>query len=105
MAKFVLIFTGGEWAENEEDQAKVMEAWGAWFEGLGEALVDPGNAFSPNVRNVVSDGTVSEGAVGDPATGYTILQADSLESAVSLAKGCPLHMGNASISIYEAVDM
>jgi hypothetical protein len=72
---------------------------------LGEAIIDPGNAFSPNVRNVVSDGTISKGAVGDPATGYTILQADSLDAAVTLTKGCPLHMGNASISIYEAVDM
>ena len=50
MAKFVLVFTGGGMPESEEEQAKVLAAWGAWYEGLGEAVVDPGNPFSPAVK-------------------------------------------------------
>ena len=64
MAKFVLVYTGGGMPESEEEQAKVMAAWGAWYEGLGQAVLDPGNPFSLSAMNVVPGGAVSEGAIG-----------------------------------------
>ncbi|UCG22955.1 MAG: hypothetical protein JSW55_12340 [Chloroflexota bacterium] len=105
MAKFVLVFTGGGMPESEEEQAKVLAAWGAWYEGLGEAVVDPGNPFSQTVQNIVPGGSVSQGAIGTTASGYTILQADSMESAIDMAKKCPMLDGNGQISVYEALDM
>lgn len=105
MGKFVLLFTGGGMPESEEEQAKVLAAWGAWYEELGEAVVDPGNPFSPAVQNIVSDGTVSDGPIGMMNTGYTILQANSIASAVTMAKKCPMLEGNGQITIYEALDM
>lgn len=105
MAKFVLVFTGGGMPESEEEQAKVLADWGAWYEGLGEAVVDPGNPFSPAVKNITSDRTVSDGAFGTQASGYTVLQADSLASAIEMAKKCPMLDGNGQISLYEALDM
>ena len=35
------------------------------------------------------------------ASGYSVLEADSIDDAVSLAKGCPVLHGGASIAIYE----
>ena len=105
MSKFVLFFTGGGMPESEEEQAKVLAAWGVWYEGLGEAVVDPGNPFSPAVQNIVSDGTVSDGPIGMMSSGYTILQADSMDSAVGMAKSCPMLEGNGQITVYEALDM
>ena len=105
MAKFVLLYTGGGMPESEEEQAKVMAAWGAWYEGLGEAVVDPGNPFSPAVQNIVSDGTVSEGPIGKMASGYSILSADSMEAAMGMAKKCPMLEGNGQITVYETFDM
>lgn len=105
MAKFVLIYTGGGMPESEEEQAAVMAAWGAWYAGLGEAVVDAGNPFSPAVKNIVSDGTISDGPIGVPSSGYSILKADSMESAVSMAKKCPMLQGNGQITIYETFDM
>ena len=105
MAKFVLVYTGGGMPETEEEQAAVMAAWGAWYEGLGAAVVDPGNPFSPAVRNITSNGTVSSGAFGTAASGYTILEADSMDSAVDMAKKCPMLAGNGQITLYEALDM
>jgi hypothetical protein len=105
MAKFVLVFTGGGMPESEEEQAKVLAAWGAWYEGLGEAVVDPGNPFSPAVQNIVPGGTVSEGAFGTASSGYTILQADSMDSAVGMAKKSPMLEGNGQITVYEALPM
>jgi hypothetical protein len=105
MAKFVLVYTGGGMPETEEEQAAVMAAWGTWYEGLGAAVADPGNPFSPAVQNITSDGTVSGGAIGTPASGYTILEADSMDSAIKMAKKCPMLEGNGQISIYEALEM
>ena len=105
MGKFVLVFSGGGMPESEEEQAKVLESWGAWYQGLGEAVLDPGNPFSPAVKNIVPDGTVSDGSFGTTATGYAVLQADSFDAAIGMAKKCPMLDGNGQITVYEALDM
>ena len=102
MAKFVLVYTGGAMAAPEE-QAAIMAAWGAWFGQLGAALVDGGQPFTPVARTIQPEGKVTDGVEGIPATGYSIIQADSLDEAVALAKGCPqLHSGGA-ITVYEGL--
>jgi hypothetical protein len=50
---------------------------------------------------VSNGGTVHEGALGDPATGYSILKASSLSAATELAKGCPVLQSGGKITIYE----
>lgn len=105
MTEFVLVYTGGKMPESEAEGAKVMEAWGAWMGGLGDALVNGGNPVGPVSKTINADGTVSDGAVGTPATGYSIIKADSLDSAVSLAKGCPHWRHGGQISVYETFQM
>ena len=34
MAKYLLVYHGGGMPEGEEAQAKVMAAWGTWFQNL-----------------------------------------------------------------------
>jgi hypothetical protein len=105
MSRYVLIFTGGGMPETEEEQAAVMAAWGAWYEKLGAAVADPGNAFSPAAMNVVPGGAVSAGAIGTPATGFTVVSADSIESAVAMAKECPILNDNGQVTVYEGIEM
>ena len=40
MPKYVLAYHGGRRAETPAEQAQVMDAWVAWFGGLGDAVVD-----------------------------------------------------------------
>ncbi len=101
MAQFVLLYSGGGMAESEAEQASVMQAWGAWFGGLGAALVDGGNPFTTAAKSIASNGRVSDGPVGTLATGYSILKADSLGAAVELAKGCPVLQTGGQITVYE----
>lgn len=105
MANYVLVFTGGGMPESEEEQASVLAAWGAWYTELGEAVADPGNPFNPTPMSIASDGTVSDGPIGTMASGYTILEADSMESAVGMAKKCPMLQGNGQITVYETFAM
>lgn len=104
MTNFVLIYSGGGMPETEAEQAAVMEAWGAWYGRLGDAIADGGNPFS-NVKSITSNGSVSDGPVGDRASGYTVLTADSLDDAVEMAKGCPILESGGQISVYETMQM
>src|SRR5438132_1309534 len=101
MANFVLLYSGGSMPESEAEQAAVMQAWGAWYGALGNAVVDGGNPFTPAAKSIASDGTVNDGPLGTMASGYSIIKADSLDSAVEMAKGCPILQGGGQISVYE----
>jgi hypothetical protein len=100
MADYVLLYTGGGMPETEEEQAAQMQAWTSWFENLGPALKDGGNPFSGQAKSISSDGSISDGATA-PATGYSIIEADSLDAATDLAKSCPVLQGGASVSVFE----
>ncbi len=102
MTKFVLAYRGGAMAETPEAQEKAMAEWGAWFGGLGGALVDGGNPFAAS-RTVHADGSSTTGGGG--LTGYSIVDAPDLAAAADLAKGCPLLAGGGAVEVYETVPM
>ena len=97
MAKFLLAYTGGGMAATEEEQQQQMEKWGAWMGGLGAALVDPGAPFSESKS--VGGGSTSG------LTGYSVLEAGSLDDAVSKSKDCPIFASGGNVEVYEAIPM
>jgi hypothetical protein len=99
MAKFVYAYKGGSVAQNPEEREKAMAAWGAWFGGLGDAVVDMGNPFAGSTA-VATDGSTTTSTAG--LTGYSIVTADSLELAAKLAHDCPVLAGGGSVEVYEA---
>jgi hypothetical protein len=104
MAKYAFIYHGGGMAETEEEGAALMAAWGTWMEGLGSALTDGGNPFGPSTT-IASDGSASPGGGANPATGYSLVTADSLDAAVALASGCPIFSSGGSVEVAEAIEM
>ncbi|MCP4247070.1 MAG: hypothetical protein GY778_08475, partial [bacterium] len=54
---------------------------------------------------IKSDGSTSPGGGANPASGYTLIDADSLDAAVALAKGCPILDSGGSIEVATALDM
>src|SRR5512136_230325 len=103
MSKYVLLYNGGSMPEAGPETEKVMKAWEAWLSKLGKAVVDPGDPFTPKVKSIGSDGSVADGPVGSMATGYSILEADSLDAAVKMARSCPVLQGGAKLSVYETL--
>lgn len=103
MAKYLLLYSGGGMPETEEAQAAVMKAWDDWFTSIGGAVADGGNPFTPARTRIAPDGAVSDGT--STASGYSILEADSLDAAVGLAKGCPVLQGGASIDVFETFEV
>lgn len=102
MAKFMFVYQGGgAMAESPTEQAKVMEAWGAWYARLGEAVSDGGAPFagstsvSPKGRSSVTHGL----------TGFSIVSAASLDSAAAMTTGCPVLANGGTVDVYECIDM
>ena len=102
MANYLLLYGGGRMPEGDAEQAKVMQAWGAWFGQLGDAVVDSGNPFTPKSKTIGAGGHVTDGA--GSASGYSVIKASSIDDAVAKAKGCPVLQGGATISVYETYE-
>ena len=98
MANYLLTYYGGTMPESQEEQAKVLQAWTAWFGQLGTALVDGGNPTSQS-RAISPDGSVMD-ATSAP-TGYSIIAADGLEAAIKAARGCPVLADGATVVVSE----
>ena len=98
MANYLLTFHGGSMPDTKEEQDQVMKAWTDWFGTLGDALVDGGNPVS-KAKAISPDGSVMD-ATSAP-TGYSIIKASDIDSAVQLAKGCPVLAGGASLVVAE----
>jgi hypothetical protein len=100
MSMYLLLYTGGAMPVTEEENAAMVDAWGAWLADLGDGLID-GNPFTSNAKTVSPDGPVSNGPVGPMASGYSMVKATSIDEAVEMARGCPAKLSGASISIFE----
>ena len=100
MANYLLVYHGGGMPEGETEQQQVMAAWGSWFGDLGAAVVDGGNPVGAT-STIASDGSTSDGGGANPATGYSVIQADSLAAATELAKGCPVLTSGGSVEVAE----
>ncbi|MHB8588751.1 MAG: hypothetical protein ACYDA0_07860 [Candidatus Dormibacteraceae bacterium] len=99
--KYLLVYYGGGTVETPAAQARVMKQWGTWFAKLGPAVVDGGHPFSGAVNKIKADGTIGKGPIGQRATGYSILEAASLNKATKMAKACPIVKSGGQIAVYE----
>ena len=67
--------------------AEVVSRWNAWFESMGESVLDRGNRVIDSRALGACNGDMRPG-------GYTVVGAENLEAAVALAAACPgLQMG------------
>ena len=104
MSKYLLVYHGGGMPESEQEQAETMAAWGAWFGSLGDAVVDGGNPVGPS-KTVKPDGSVAGDGGANPASGYSLIEASSIEEATEKAKGCPILKIGGTVEVAEAIDV
>lgn len=85
---------------SEEESQAVLAKWGEWMGRVGDSLTDVGSPFGPGA-SVVDDGS-ERNAVG--LTGYSIVEANSLEEAKGMTEGHPYlseGKGNYSVEVFE----
>jgi hypothetical protein len=104
MAKYLFVYHGGGVPPTKEAQAKAMHDWGAWFGSMGKAVIDGGNPVGKSTT-VLSNGSVVNNGGANPTSGYSLIEAASLDDAVAMAKGCPILSVGGSVELAQAFDM
>lgn len=95
MKRFMLLHYGFEKPTQE-----IMAAWGKWFELVADRTVEHGG-FHGGAREISHSGTKDLPMQTDSITGYSIVNAGSLEEATEIAQGNPFV---ASIRVYEIME-
>ena len=102
MSKFLVLLPGthdrrGADGRRYPEQAQAgMEAWMAWAQRAGDAVVDLGAPLA-----VVEPG----GDAGDPVGGFSVLQAADAEALVNVLDGHPHAAMGGTIEILEFLSM
>ena len=91
MKRFMLLHYGFE-----KPTPEIMAAWGKWFESVADKTVDQGGFCG--AREISSSGTKDLPLGMESITGYSIINAESLDEAEKIAQGNPFI---ASIRLYE----
>ena len=100
MPQYLFVYHGGHAPTEHAEVEATMAAWGAWFQGMGDAVDIPGNPVGQSYI-VGADGVADNGGV-NPASGYTVIKADSIETAIEMAEGCPMVAdGSGSVEVAE----
>lgn len=91
-------------AASPEEQEEIMADWGAWYEKMGSSVVDGGAPFADS-KHLTGDG-INDGPLGDnPATGYTVIEADSLDAAAVACQDHPHITHGGQVQVYTCIDM
>lgn len=105
MPNYLYVYHGGGAPETPEEGEKAMKAWMDWFAAMGDAVVDAGNPVGKS-STVLAGGTVAANGGANPASGYSIVRAESQAEAERMAMGCPI-LGDpgGSIEIAPIIEM
>ena len=103
MTQFIMTYLGGDHPSSPEEQQEHMAQYRAWLSGLGEAAVSPANPLK-GTKTVNPDGSVT-GASTTGMSGYTIVEAENMEAALSIAKECPFLAIGGSLEVSELMKM
>ncbi|HEY1869926.1 MAG TPA: YciI family protein [Chitinophagaceae bacterium] len=108
MEKFILLFRGGinhAYNANESNEAmENMKEWMNWMGGLQQkGIMVAADPFLPTGKQVIGFGKkVADGAYvqnEEQVGGYLIVNANDIDDAVEISKGCPVLKENGKVEI------
>ena len=103
MNQYAIVYTGGNPPSSPEEGQRHFARYQDWLSSLGDSAVSPANPLK-DTRTVNPDGTVSPGSVSS-MSGYTVIEAESMEKALEIAKACPFLDIGGSLEVSELVQM
>ena len=103
MTKFIITYLGGDQPSSPEEGKQHFAKYKEWLSSLGDSAVSPANPFK-DTNTVNSDGIVTTGS-STSMSGYTIIEADSMEKALEIAKACPFLEIGGSLEVSELMQM
>ncbi|MFZ2541871.1 MAG: YciI family protein [Gallionella sp.] len=103
MSQYFITYLGGDKPSSPEQGKQHMSKYMSWLSSLGNSAVSPANPLK-NTSTVNSDGSVTRGGKTS-MSGFTIIKADSMEAAISIAKSCPFLEIGGSLEVSELMQM
>ena len=103
MKQFVLVYLGGNQPSNPEEASKHFSKYMEWLSSLGDSVVIPTIPLK-DTTTVSSDGTIKEGG-SSAMSGFSIIKAESMEAALSIAQACPFLEIGGSLEVSEMMQM
>ena len=97
MSQFFVSYHGGRPFKTDLEAEANQARWGAWMNGLGKAIVNFGTPLAVG-KAVTSTGIVEDNP-DERLTGYSIIEASSLDAAIAMVKDCPfLEIGTVKVA-------
>ena len=103
MSQFVIVYVGGDQPSTPEEGKQHFARYMEWLASLGDAAVSPANPLK-NTNTVSPDGSVTAGS-STTISGYTIIEAETMDAALTAAKACPFLEINGSLEVSELGQM
>ena len=103
MPQYFITYLGGDKPSSPEEGEQHMSKYRVWLSSLGDSAVSPANPLK-DTNTVNSDGTVTTGSTTS-MSGFTIIQADSMQAALLIVKACPFLDVGGSLEVSELIQM
>lgn len=103
MKKFVLFYYGHPKFSSPEEGKAHMKRWEKWATSLGDAIVEKG--IPVGATKTVTQTEAKDNKAAEALTGYTVVQAESMEDAVAMTKKCPFVEDGGRMDVAEAMSM
>lgn len=103
MPRYFISYLGGNQPSSPEAGQQHFSRYMAWLNDLGDAAVSPANPLA-NTHHINADGSHSVGSQTS-MSGFTIVEADSMEAALAIARDCPFLDIDGTLEVSELMAM
>ena len=103
MPQYVIVYLGGDPPSSPEEGKQHFAKYKEWLASLGDSAVSPANPLK-DTNTVNSDRSVTSGSTIS-MSGYTIVDVDSMDAALSIARACPFLDIGGSLEVSELIQM
>lgn len=103
MPQYMITYLGGDKPSSPEEGQKHMAKYMEWLSSLGDSAVSPANPLK-GTSTVHSDGSVTDGGI-TAMSGFTVIETDSMDSALKVAQACPFLDVGGSLEVSELMKM
>jgi len=103
MSQYVIVYLGGDQPSSPEEGKQHFAKYMEWLNSLGDSAVSPANPLK-DTNTVNSDGSITNSGAST-MSGFTIIEVESMDEALSIAKKCPFLDVGGSLEVSELMQM
>lgn len=103
MTQYVITYLGGNQPASAEEGKQQFTKYMEWLSSLGDAAISPANPLK-DTCTVNADRSITPGG-RTTMSGFTIVEVDSKEAALAMAKSCPFLDIGGSLEVSELIQM